>query len=258
MYLGNYWVEVYGNGDPVVLLHGFTGSSQTWYPLLPFFPNNQLVVVDLPGHGHTRAEVKSMDDCCNDLHRVFNEMGLELFDLVGYSMGGRTALSFTCHYPEMVRSLTLESASPGLATEKERKARQQKDQELVAFICSNPLASFVDKWENIPLFTSQKQLPLSIREKIRKERLSHSKEGLAHSLITMGTGVMPSCWNQLHQLRLPVLLVVGESDHKFVEINKKMDKMIPNSRLEIIEHAGHAIHVEQTKNFGTIVEEFIS
>ncbi|WP_163579426.1 2-succinyl-6-hydroxy-2,4-cyclohexadiene-1-carboxylate synthase [Gracilibacillus saliphilus] len=257
MYIDNYWVERYGNGQPVVLLHGFTGSSQTWQSLRPFFPNQQLIVIDLPGHGHTTAKVKSMDDCCKDLYRVFSEMGLELFDVVGYSMGGRTALSFACKYPEMVRTLTLESASPGLATKAERDARQLKDQELADYISNHSLEAFVNKWENIPLFASQKQLPFEIREKIRHERLSQAKEGLVHSLLMMGTGMMPPLWNQLDQLQMPVLLMVGEWDQKFVEINKKMDKWMPNSRLEIIKYVGHAIHVEQIKIFGTILEEFI-
>ncbi|WP_208586366.1 2-succinyl-6-hydroxy-2,4-cyclohexadiene-1-carboxylate synthase [Gracilibacillus suaedae] len=257
MYIDNYWVERYGDGQPVVLLHGFTGSSQTWQSLRPIFPNQQLIVIDLPGHGRSTATVESMDDCCKDLYRVFSEMGLELFDLVGYSMGGRTALSFACQYPEMVRTLTLESASPGLATKKEREARQQKDQELADYIASHSLEAFVNKWENTPLFASQKQLSFELRERIRAERLSQAKEGLVHSLLTMGTGMMPPLWNQLDQLRMPVLLIVGEWDQKFVEINKKMGKWIPNSRLKIMEQAGHAIHVEQSKIFGTIIKEFI-
>ncbi len=258
MYVDNYWVDIYGDGQPVVLLHGFTGSMQTWQSLRPFFPNHQLIFIDLPGHGHTKARVKSMSDCCKDLYNVCCQLALEQIDLVGYSMGGRTALSFACNYPEMVRSLTLESASPGLVSEEDQQARKQKDQELADYICGHSLEAFVEKWENIPLFASQKQLPMKIQEKVRQERLSQSKEGLAHSLVTMGTGRMPSCWNQLDQLNMPVLLVVGEWDEKFVQINLQMEKSISNCRLEIIDQAGHAIHVEQTRIFGTIVEEFIS
>ncbi|MGP4040552.1 2-succinyl-6-hydroxy-2,4-cyclohexadiene-1-carboxylate synthase [Gracilibacillus sp. D59] len=258
MYIDNYWVERFGDGQPVVLLHGFTGSVQTWQALRPFLPNQQLIVIDLPGHGYTKAKVNSMDDCCKDLYEIFNQLTLEQFDLVGYSMGGRTALSFACRYPEMVRTLTLESASPGLAKEEERQARQQKDHELADYISSHSLEAFVERWENIPLFASQKQLAVEIQEKIRNERLSQSKEGLAHSLLTMGTGMMSSCWNLLDQLKMPVLLVVGEWDEKFVQINQQMEKLISNCRLEIINQAGHAIHVEQTQIFGTIIEEFIS
>ncbi|SFM48233.1 2-succinyl-6-hydroxy-2,4-cyclohexadiene-1-carboxylate synthase [Gracilibacillus orientalis] len=258
MYVDNYWVEIYGEGKPVVLLHGFTGSVQTWQSMRPFFPDHQLIVIDLPGHGHTSTKVKSMADCCNDLYKIFSQLALRQVDLVGYSMGGRTALSFACHYPAVVRTLTLESASPGLVSEADRKARKQKDQELADYICGHSLEAFVEKWENIPLFASQKQLSLEIQEKVRQERLSQSKEGLSHSLLTMGTGMMPSCWNQLDQLKMPVLLVVGEWDGKFVKINEQMEKSISNCQLEIIDQAGHAIHVEQTQIFGTIVEKFIS
>ncbi|MDX8044792.1 2-succinyl-6-hydroxy-2,4-cyclohexadiene-1-carboxylate synthase [Gracilibacillus sp. S3-1-1] len=258
MYINDYWIETYGEGRPVVFLHGFTGSSQTWQSVRPFFSSYQFIVVDLPGHGYTKARVKSMKDCCEDLSRVFKEMGLELFDLVGYSMGGRTALSFACAFPEMVRTLTLESASPGLKVEQERIAREQRDQRLAEEIVQYPLALFVDKWENIALFDSQKRLPKEKRDQIREERMAQSREGLAHSLVTMGTGVMGSYWDKLERLGMPVLLVTGEWDEKFIDINKKMDELLPDSHFTTINQAGHAIHVEQTKKFGTIVEEFIS
>ncbi|GAE94024.1 2-succinyl-6-hydroxy-2,4-cyclohexadiene-1-carboxylate synthase [Gracilibacillus boraciitolerans JCM 21714] len=142
--------------------------------------------------------------------------------------------------------------------EKERQERKEKDQQLIDFILSHPLESFIDKWENIPLFESQKQLSAQKRSAIREERLHQNRNGLAASLQAMGTGVMPSWWNQLSILNFPVLLIAGEWDHKFVSISKKMNDYLPNSRIEVISEAGHAIHVEQLKKFGTIVEEFIN
>src|SRR5699024_8510835 len=94
----DYWYEIHGeNGIPLVLLHGFTGSTKTWQFFIEQRPEElQLIVVDLPGHGQTNTkQLKSMEDCCSDLKKLFDHIGLKKFHLAGYSMGGRTALSFT-------------------------------------------------------------------------------------------------------------------------------------------------------------------
>ncbi|UOQ85349.1 2-succinyl-6-hydroxy-2,4-cyclohexadiene-1-carboxylate synthase [Gracilibacillus salinarum] len=258
MYIRDFWLESYGEGEPVVFFHGFTGSAQTWQFIRELIPDRQLIFVDLPGHGKTNAKVDSLEECCHQLQKVFRQLKVELFDLVGYSMGGRTALTFVSLYPDMIRSLLLESASPGLANDVERETRFQKDLELASFIRSHSLDEFVEKWENIPLFVSQKQLPESVQQMVRLERLSHTREGLAMSLESMGTGKMASCWKMLGQIEMPVLLLAGEWDNKFININQEMLKLMPNSEYKLIEQAGHAIHVEQSRIFGTIVEEFIN
>lgn len=74
----------------------------------------------------------------------------------------------------------------------------------------------------------------------------------------MGTGAQPSWWSQLDRLDMPVLLITGSLDVKFKRIAQEMKKMLPNGRWEEVEGAGHAIHVEDSQKFGTIVNEFIS
>ncbi|WP_404453798.1 2-succinyl-6-hydroxy-2,4-cyclohexadiene-1-carboxylate synthase [Virgibacillus necropolis] len=255
----NYWCEVTGKGEPVLLLHGFTGSTTTWGSLVSTLKTTfQVITIDLPGHGKTEvSSPKTMRDCCADIKAIIKQLGYEKVHLLGYSMGGRTALSFAMIYPELVQSLVLESASPGLEKEEDRKARIKKDQILTDRIRSDGLASFVNFWESIPLFESQKKLPDSVQRAIREERLSQHEEGLIMSLNHMGNGVQPSWWDELETLTLPVLLVVGVLDAKFVNLNKTMHNRIPQSNLVIVQEAGHAIHVEQSDFFGKIVSGFI-
>jgi len=255
-----YWYEIHGeNGIPLVMLHGFTGSTKTWNFLIEKQnPNLQLIVIDLPGHGKTITEnPKSMKTCCRDLQQLFNHIGLTKFHLLGYSMGGRTALSFAVNYPNYVKSLILESASPGLEDEKDREARVIKDENLAARLETEGIDEFVNFWENIPLFESQKRLPEEIQQTIRSERLSQSESGLAGSLRSMGTGTMPSWWHLLGKMDIPVLLLVGELDAKFVAINRKMNEIIPHSKLIICKDAGHAVHIENREEFIKRVMDFL-
>ncbi|GAB2543856.1 2-succinyl-6-hydroxy-2,4-cyclohexadiene-1-carboxylate synthase [Gracilibacillus alcaliphilus] len=258
MYINHYWVESYGKGEAVVFLHGFTGTVATWYPFRKLLPDHQLILIDLPGHGKTKAKTASLRQCCQDIQQVLAKLGVKSFHLVGYSLGGRTALTLASLFPDHVQSLLLESASPGIMEHEARQQRQKQDQQLAQFIREHPIEAFVDYWENIPLFSAQKKLPADKQAVIRAERLSQSRAGLAHSLEVMGTGVMSSCWGSLPDLVMPIVLVVGEQDQKFVQINQQMDQLLVNSRLIQVKEAGHAIHVEQSDFFGTIVEEFIN
>src|SRR5690625_4319625 len=178
--------------------------------------------------------------------------------MLGYSLGGRTALSFAQYFPNQVKSLILESASPGLKTEAERKTRREQDDKLAEKIKEEGIEAFVNKWENIPLFTSQKNLPKTIQNRIRKERLSQKKTGLGNSLVYMGTGRQPSWWDQLQSLTIPVLLIVGELDVKFVQINQTMHHLLKHSTIQCVPNAGHAVHIEQVEKFDKIIGDFLS
>lgn len=255
----SYWYEIEGEGEPVVLLHGFTGSSGTWSDFVREWKDEfQLLTIDLPGHGNSiHGQPVTMEACCADLVSLIEDLGFEKVHVIGYSMGGRTALSFAVYHPEKLLSLTLESASPGIKNEQERVDRSYRDEQLAKRIEQDGMEAFVDFWENIPLFQTQKNLPADTRQNIRHERLSHSADGLAMSLRYMGTGKQPSWWNRLEELEVPILLLAGAYDEKFIKMNKSMANLTPRADLTIIEKAGHAIHVEQPQIFGKIVSGFL-
>jgi 2-succinyl-6-hydroxy-2,4-cyclohexadiene-1-carboxylate synthase len=255
-------VEVCGEGFPLLLLHGFTGESSTWTPFCSIWgKHSKLIIPDIIGHGETDSPKDvhryTIELAANDLLKLLDELEIEQTDLLGYSMGGRLALTFAILFPERVRKLILESASPGLRTEEERIQRRMKDGELANFIKDNGIHSFVDYWEGISLFSTMRNLPESIQKSIRKQRLSNNTKGLANSLLGMGTGSQPSWWEKLSLLNCEVLLVTGNKDEKFCKIAEKMLKDLKNASNIVINDSGHAIHVEQKEKFGTIVSDFL-
>lgn len=217
------------------------------------------VLVDLPGHGRHAGEV---DPARFTLEAVegellaFTEDGP--VDLAGYSMGGRVALAFAVRHPERVRRLVLESASPGLATEGERAARRHEDESLADWIEHTGIKAFVARWEALPLFETQKALPAHVREAHRARRWMNHPASLAASLRGMGTGALPPSWGSLPGLRVPVLLMAGVHDRKFVEIARRMAAELPLARLELVEDAGHAIHLERPDAWVEIVTDFLT
>jgi len=246
--------------ETIVFLHGFTGSSKTWEPVIKHLPTSiRCIAVDLLGHGKTESPQQSeryqMREQIIDLHTLLNSLHISDFTLVGYSMGGRIALAYALTYPDHVKRLVLESASPGIQSVDEQQTRIKADESLANKIAHEGLDAFIDFWQDIPLFQSQQNLPEIKRQAIRQERLQQSALGLVNSLKGMGIGRQPSYWSHLSKLNMPVIFITGEFDRKFHMIAKQMTKSIASSQHIEVLGVGHAIHVENPVQFATIIME---
>ncbi len=246
--------------ESIVFLHGFTGSWRSWESVIKLLPIDiNYISIDLMGHGSTEVssnpERYQMKEQILDLEEFFSEVQLARFSLVGYSMGGRIALAYALGHPQQVKNLVLESASPGLKSIEEQQLRRQADDHLADRIEQDGLESFLNFWENISLFESQKSLSNVKQQEIRSERLAQSAVGLANSLRGMGTGQQRSYWSKLGELEIPVYLVTGEYDSKFTEIADEMVKKLKDGSHLQVSSVGHAIHVENPVQFATIIME---
>ena len=247
--------------NATLCLHGFTGSAASWTFLNAYLENTRLIQVSLLGHGRTDSPESvrryAMSSQLADLVEILNQLKLHKVNILGYSMGGRIALSFAARYPDRVNKLILESTSPGLRTCQERMARLKQDHQLAQKIRHEGLVKFVDFWESIPLFASQKALSAEKQAQLREGRLMSNPLGLARSLEGIGTGSQPSVWNALKHIHLPALFICGTLDEKFCNIARRMQQELKGSQLILAEQAGHTVHVEQPHFFGKIVSEFI-
>ena len=156
-------------------------------------------------------------------------------------MGGRLALALALRRPERVRRLVLVSASPGLADEEERAARRAADEALADRIEAIGAAAFAREWAAQPLFAGQ---PDAVTALAHEDRLRRSAAEHAAQLRGLGTGVMPSLWDRLEELAMPVTLVVGERDAKFRATAERMHERLPDATVVIVPGAGHAAALE--------------
>jgi 2-succinyl-6-hydroxy-2,4-cyclohexadiene-1-carboxylate synthase len=255
-------VEVAGQGPPVVLLHGFTGSARGWAPVVEALaPEYTTLAVDIIGHGQsdspTTLEHYRMEQAVADLVRLLRAAGSERATWLGYSMGGRTALQVAVFHPEVVSALVLEGASPGLATTEEREARVAADEVLAQRLEREGLDPFVDYWQAIPLFASQAALPSAVWEGQRAGRLRNSVTGLANSLRGMGTGSQPAVHGRLSEVRIPALLLAGELDIRYTGVAQEMARALPDATMHPVPGGGHAAHLEQPDRFNALVLDFL-
>jgi len=255
-------VRELGRGAPLILVHGFTGSSQAWPDSLvqSLAERFHLVIPDLIGHGESdpvdRPERFHLKEVVRDLEEVLIACGHERAHWLGYSMGGRVALGACALAPERVMSAVLEGSSPGLESETERKSRREADEQLARELETQGIAPFVERWVRLPLFASQARLSAEVRARQLEQKLRNDASSLAACLRGLGTGTQPSFWGALSRLSRAVLLVHGEEDLKFQGIAERMHDRLSRSTLVSIPNAGHTTHLEQPDSFRRTVLEF--
>ena len=242
--------RVRGEGEPLLLIHGFTGSTEVWGEELSegLAQAYRVVAVDLLGHGASDfsgdPDRYRMEEVVRDMGQVLDALEIERATWLGYSMGGRIALGAAVLRPARISALILESASPGLMGENERRARRRADEALAEGILRGGMEAFVDHWMGLPLFATQGKLPPKIRAANRERRLKNNPEALAACLRGLGTGAQPSFWDHLGDVAVPTLLLAGEEDQKFTDLARRMAEVIPGSELRLIPKSGHSIHLE--------------
>ena len=253
---------VSGHGPPIVLLHGFTGSGETWVTLRSTLESSRTVVtIDLPGHGRSTAPVHAaryrLRRLADDLARVLDALALGQAAFLGYSLGGRAALHFAAAHADRLTALVVESSSPGIADEGERAARRTSDAELAEAIERGGIQAFVDHWEALPLWASQAALPDVARAALRTQRLANDPRGLATSLCGAGAGAEPALGAELRTVTVPALVIAGALDLRYVDFAQMLAGLLPGARMVTVPGTGHAVHLEQPAAFASLVREFL-
>ena len=256
-------VEMDGDGPPLLLLHGFTGSTTVMWPLGRRLTGvRRVAAVDLPGHGRTGVpedpHLFGFEHTVDAVARLMDRLDHVPVDVVGYSMGGRIALALAVRHPHHVASLSLIGASAGLSDAAERSARHHSDDDLADDLLEQGLEWFIDRWMASPLFASQVRLGTDALAAARAQRLENDPEGLAGSLRGAGAGSQPSYWHDLAGIDVPTLLVVGDEDPRFRAIAMRMAAGLPLSTISVVPGAGHAAHLENLDRTSTEILGFLA
>jgi 2-succinyl-6-hydroxy-2,4-cyclohexadiene-1-carboxylate synthase len=221
------------------------------------------LTIDLPGHGKTHVlddECYTMASTAAAIIQLLDQLNIDQCYLIGYSMGGRLALYLTLHFPQRFIKVILESASPGLATETARLARIKSDaqiaKKLTRMTNKDDFDHFLYNWYQQPIFGDIKNHPQY--QSMIASRLANNPLNLVKSLQFMGTGSQPSLWEFLPKNTIPLLLLVGEKDEKFMKINMEVTKKCNFVKLQIIDQIAHNIHLENTVAFVQNMQNFFS
>ena len=165
------------------------------------------------------------------------------FVLAGYSQGGRLALHVALAHPRRVTRLVLVSATAGIEDAEERAQRRDADAALAAWMEADgrSIGEVADRWGAQPLFATQSP---QVAAAARADRLANEPAHLAAALRGIGTGAMAPLWDRLAELTMPVIVLAGERDTKYVALGERLAAALPAARLEIVPAAGHALPLE--------------
>jgi 2-succinyl-6-hydroxy-2,4-cyclohexadiene-1-carboxylate synthase len=223
----------------VLLLHGFTHTGASWEPVVAALGERYSALApDIRGHGTAAgARPVTLEAVIDDLL----ELAPQRFTLGGYSMGGRIALHLALAAPSRVQRLILIGGSPGIAEPELGRERRHADERLAGEIERASVEEFARRWSQTPVLAG---LAPDVAARAHADRLRSDPVGLALALRGLGTGALPSLWDRLADLRMPVALVVGERDPKFREIAARMQAAMADAEVTVVPDVGHAVHLE--------------
>ena len=142
------------------------------------------------------------------------------------------------------------SATGGIDDDDDRAARRAADEVLADSIERDGLDAFLDRWVAQPMFAGLPDAGLD-------DRRRNTVEGLASSLRLAGTGTQRPLWDDLPALTMPVLVVAGALDAKFVAAAERMASLLPDATLEVVAGAGHTVHLERPGVFADLLERWL-
>ncbi len=247
----NYKIE--GKGNPIVLIHGFLETSETWADFSKLLSERFTVIsVDLPGHGKSELfeEPYSMCKYAESIYHILNEEKIPKAILTGHSMGGYVALAFAENYPYMLSGLCLFHSTPFADSKEKMKARTETINQIITgnkeIICKNH-AKAVYADENIGKFTKE----ISEGEKIA---LSVSDEGIVASLLAMKDRKDRN--DILEKLQVPFLYIQGKKDRFIPENVIHRINMPENFEVSVLDNSGHTGFTEEKEKSLKLINDF--
>lgn len=253
----------WGYGSPLIVLHGFTGSAAAMSVItVPLSKGHRVIAIDLIGHGESSKAVSeanyTIDAAVADIDRVIDDLSLAPAHLLGYSMGGRVALSYAVARPRRLSSLVLVGASAGIADPGERAARRSSDDHLADRLEAEGIEWFVDYWMAQEILRPRSGRAAAAEAMGRRQRLDNDPIALAGVLRGLGTGAMPPLHHALAGVDLPVAVVAGEADGKYRRIASELVLTMPDARLMVIPGAGHSVHTDNPDELAAALLPFFA
>ena len=250
--MSDIYIDDIGEGFPLVLVHGYLGSSEMWTFQKEFFSKDYRVITPaLPGFGesHNVKSLDSINKMSKEIINVLDQKNIDKFNLIGHSMGGMIAQEITKLIGDRVNKLICFATGsigdiPGrFETIDKTREKLKKEGAQISFSRVPP------KW-----FVKGDKVKNYFLCEIAVKNVSLETADNALLAMKNWRGI-----DNLKNIKNDTLIIWGDKDtsYNFEQVDT-LNKNIKNSRLEIFKDCAHNVHLEQPDQFNNLVKEFIS
>lgn len=244
-----------GAGRAVVLIHGYPFNRSMWNEQVAALSDSYRVIVpDLRGFGETDASQGpvTMNQMAQDVAQLLDRLQISQAVVGGLSMGGYVTLAFYKQFPSRVDALVLADTRAQADTEEAKQTRAQHAEKAL----SEGLAGIADAMLPKLLTPETVSKHPEVVKRIRDMMLKTKPEGAASALL--GMAQRDDQTELLSRITSPTLVIVGAEDAITpVADGEKMHHAIADSRLKVIENAGHVSNLERTEQFNEALLDFL-
>jgi pimeloyl-ACP methyl ester carboxylesterase len=254
------YAEAHGDGPPVVFSCPLNTTRENWRPQVEPLraAGFRVVLWDYRGHGRSDApdagEAYSMAQVVDDLGRVLDWAAPgEPAVLGGLSFGGLASLHFSLRHPERVRGLLLIDSGPGFKNPKAQARWEASCEKTSSFIEAKGVAEFAARATEL---TVGRDPELPAARNAQAAIAEQSAVGLAHFGRRIA-GPAPPVIDQLGDIDVPALVIVGEHDEAYLRAAEVMAARLPRAEAVTIPGAGHVVNIEAAERFNAAVLGFL-
>lgn len=248
--MAKLFYKEFGQGKPLICLHGYPLDHSIWLPLVEGLQVRvRLILPDLRGHGRSPAPegIYSMEGMAGDVLGMMDDLKIEKAVIAGHSMGGYVALALAREHPERLSGLALvashchadlpEKAQARLAT-----AEQVEKEGSAAFLADSM----------VPNLTKNEGVQQQVREMI-----THANP-LGVAGVSRGMAQRSATCGLLAELQVPAVIIAGEEDALIsLDVAREMAKRLPKPWLEVVPAAGHMPMLEKPDTVGEVLLHLI-
>ena len=259
-------IEIYyeetGQGYPLVWSHEFGGDYRSWEAQVRFFGRRYRNITYNqrgypPSSVPTDRAAYSNDLLIEDLYQLLRHLGLEQAHLVGLSMGGNVVLNLALRHPEICRSVVIAGTGSGTI----RREEFERDADvLIERLNREGMAGAVEFFKDAPTRVQLRRKDPRGWHEFNQYLLEHSAQGSAflYREVVVGRPTIFSLKEQLNQLRVPALIMIGDEDEPCIEPGVFMKREIPSAGLVVFPESGHCINLEEPALFNQAILDFLT
>lgn len=245
-----------GKGETVVLVHGHPFNRSMWSAQAKFLGTTYRVITpDLRGYGESSVTMGKvgLENHATDIRDLLDHLGVDQVILGGLSMGGQIVMEFYWQFPERVRALILADTFAQLDMPEGKESRIKMANRLIREGMSDYAAEVLPKMITPTNIESQPAIAAHVLNMMKNT----PPAGAAASL--RGRAERRDYVPLLQKISVPTLIVVGKDD-EFTPVSdaELMHSLIPNSKMEVIDGAGHMPNLERESEFNTILTHWLS